>query len=669
MVGSTKGAFYNPLLTQQDLGFLFLLSWWRCSNFRRFTVLPCIKTCIHNPEDALAFVRGDSSSLKSEEDRGLLEGLKEAWSDPKKTRDDKWLIDFFVNERYNEEEDDSVPRPYNSVVIDEESISDDEKTLEAMETFETKYRFRFEEPDEEFIKKYPRSIPDSMRVKDERRKLKRVEIKERKQKEKEVKRQEIERLKALKYKEIEAKIEKIKEASGNQDIDLGEKLFEEDFDDAHHDEAMSRMFGDDYYAVDDGNDEKPVFDEDEDVDVIKDYDHWLEKQDPSTFDGDGTEDWEEEEHGSFSVDDGTSERTQGRLTLQQEMIQASSKKSKRRKSKFANAIKKKKPVFDPKEKTFESYFDEYYQMDFEDIICGMPCRFKYRKVESNNFGLSTEEILSAQDRELNRWASLKKMLQYQRDQEIELKDHRMYQHRSSLPHVMQKILPSLFVHDPVEHHITEEEKKRLKNQKKKLRRQQKLLIANVEGNPDNNSPMMTPAADDNQNEDNASSLNLMPQHCGDKSSPKKGMKRKKDNEYSMQDAEENINNFKSPEAVGQPKKKKKKKHTKNDNVDVEMNPPGPGSSTTAKELLPTKNKKVKKDVMEVNNREKDYEASQKQGPKKNQKKKNKRQPTKLQKDATQDDPFFQGISDTRLAAYGENPKKIKNKVKYGKKEF
>lgn len=70
----------------------------------------------------------------------------------------------------------------------------------------------------------------------------------------------------------------------------------------------------------------------------------------------------------------------------------SSRRKGHKKTKFAEVISKKKPIFNPADKTFQQYVDEYYGLDFEDVIGDMPCRFKYRKVTPNSFGLSVEEV-------------------------------------------------------------------------------------------------------------------------------------------------------------------------------------------------------------------------------------------------------------------------------------
>jgi protein KRI1 len=69
------------------------------------------------------------------------------------------------------------------------------------------------------------------------------------------------------------------------------------------------------------------------------------------------------------------------------------------------------PTFEETEtekKQREKMLDELYKLDYEHIIAGMPTRFKYRKVEPNNYGLSMEEILFARDTMLKNYVGLKK---------------------------------------------------------------------------------------------------------------------------------------------------------------------------------------------------------------------------------------------------------------------
>ncbi|XP_067677599.1 protein KRI1 homolog isoform X2 [Haliotis asinina] len=359
----------------------------------------------------LAWLKGQKKTLKSHQAvKEDLEPLRKYWNDPKLDEGEKFLKDFILNKRYVDKDAERIPT-YDEIVDDSDDISDEEY-IEMQEKFERKYNFRFEEPGADDIKSFPRNIDDSVRRKDNKRADQRVAKKNRKKEEKNQRLDELKQLKKMKRQEIEQKIEHLREITGNKDIGFSSADLEGDFDPEEHDRMMQQYFADEYYGDGEGEEMKPPCSmEDEDLQTDN-WDYWTgeeENKDELYADDPGF---------VMDADYDPSQDTR------------SERKKKKKKSKLAQALSKEKPVFNPDDKSFEQYIDEYYKLDYEDMIGDMPCRFKYRKVMANDFGLSVDEILTCRDKELNSWVSVKKMSQY-RSEEEEKRDLSVYRHRAA----------------------------------------------------------------------------------------------------------------------------------------------------------------------------------------------------------------------------------------------
>ncbi|VDK35288.1 unnamed protein product [Dibothriocephalus latus] len=221
---------------------------------------------------------------------------------------------------------------------------------------------------------------------------------------------------------------------------------------------VQKLFGSEYYGAptgDDDLDEPPVFsDDDNDDEVDLDSDRYHPRR---RHRGETVQDVEpgDEEAGSGEI--ATSPKSHSHASAieraAKDLEGTLAPRSRGRKrahvgSRLKAALDRRKPLFDPtKDPDFEKYFDEFYQLDCEDILTGsrpgedIHCRFKYREVKPNDFGLTTEEILAADDKELNRYASVKLMSVYRTEEEEE-RDLRKY-HRQKMQLKKRQLLPSL----------------------------------------------------------------------------------------------------------------------------------------------------------------------------------------------------------------------------------
>ncbi|XP_029014384.1 protein KRI1 homolog [Betta splendens] len=398
--------------------------------------------------DYMEWLKGQVE-LEAPEEVKDMKYLRDYWNDPRLDEKERFLRDYVLNKGYlDEDEDDERIPTYDEIVhgVVDDSEEDGEDFLRRQEDFERSYNFRFEEPDAEQVKTFPRNIATSVRAKDQSRKRKREEVKERKQKEKEQKHEQLKQLKNLKRSEIMEKLKKLQELTGNEQLAFSRVDLEGDFDPQQHEQLMQRFFGDEYYG--EAEDEKPQFDDDDELEEHWNWDTWTGEGRDTEEDGyDASEPHCEDQDFIMDADYDPSLHTskkkkkKERMKMKKDDLPQMGKKKK--KSHFAEVITKHKPVFDPQEKSFEQYLDEYYKLDYEDVIDDLPCRFRYRQVQPNDFGLTTDEILKADDKELNKWCSLKKTCMFRSDKE-ELIDLRNYKHKAQNEKKKKKVLSSVY---------------------------------------------------------------------------------------------------------------------------------------------------------------------------------------------------------------------------------
>ncbi|THG21935.1 hypothetical protein TEA_009207 [Camellia sinensis var. sinensis] len=199
------------------------------------------------------------------------------------------------------------------------------------------------------------------------------------------------------------KLRKIRDTAGideNWVCPLDEDDLEEEFDPKEHDRKMKEAFNDDYYDADDAD---PEFgsDRDEDGDEFEKPD--FDKEDELLGLPKGWDDTSISGDGFLAARERNLKRRAENEGLHEQIEEEVPEEDKR----------KKKPKMSKLEKEIlDKELEEYYKLDYEDTVGDLKTRFKYRDVGAKRYGLTTEEILMLDEKELNQYVSLKKLAPY-----------------------------------------------------------------------------------------------------------------------------------------------------------------------------------------------------------------------------------------------------------------
>ncbi|TPX35681.1 hypothetical protein SmJEL517_g01900 [Synchytrium microbalum] len=357
------------------------------------------------------------------------------WKDHEKTISDpneSFLMEYVLSRGWVEKDKKKIPT-YDEIVAEHHDESDEE-AVEAADEFETKYNFRFEEEGANEVTTYSRKVEGSVRRTNDARKRQREAKAQREEEDKIRKAEELKRLKNLKKQEIWDRLKKIQEIAGLDDpsgnssgdnflvAGLDDVDLEADFDPEEHDRKMEALFSDAYYDGSKVDSKKPKFDDDIDIsDIVppadtssrkksRKGDKKRKRRDLEEDDGEAYAPIANDDDNSMQVDDMAGDGGyEDEATYQDTEVAVPEGATS---TSISGKAKKPKVKFD-------EYLDEYYQLDYEDMIGDLPTRFKYRQVSPESYGLTSADILLADDKDLNSLYSLKKIAPFRKQEAVE----------------------------------------------------------------------------------------------------------------------------------------------------------------------------------------------------------------------------------------------------------
>lgn len=502
----------------------------------RDSFLKSVAAADDGEDDALLVVKKKQATANAvlslqEEDalRREIEAMGQDTSlqDPRREISDgtKFLQEYMLHQKwvdpseYDDQSSSSTQQEEEKHVANSDNENEEESSLEdleRMDEFESKYNFRFEEAIAENdtsrynIVSYARgAAADSLRRIDDTRKQKRRIKEERKAAERKAKEEQLRRLKNAKKIELQEKLNQIRAVVGNASEALEEetlsKLMEGEFDPDKFSQIMQEAYGEDFYAKEDD-----AWKTDKDVkqSMVTDpefLEEYYDDKDEYYYN------YDDEENTSI-VQDAT-ETEEDDNDEEEEVAEETFEKEEE--NKLDQQLKQK-------------MLDEMYKLDYEDIIGGdIKCRFKYRRVEPNSYGLSCEEILFANDSTLKQFVSLKAMNPYRDTGEYHVTGKKRKKFREMLKEDYEQVLH--------EHGATKEtneqgtdtnEPEEITRKKRRRQKKGKASLSNIE--PSDSQLISTEPSDSKKDADIPSNEKAMSEVLQVSSPKKKRKKRKKE---------------------------------------------------------------------------------------------------------------------------------------------